>query len=70
MREECLVHHPLTAEGLQQGKDGVEPGRDGKEEHIQHQVKGRVVSGTYLYLLLLPVVVVELEDEPIGPSST
>ena len=62
-------HHPLTAEGLNQGQGGVEPGRDGEVDHVQHQVEGRVVSGTYSYLLLLPVVVVELGDEPRGPSS-
>ena len=66
MREDYLVYHPMTAEGLHQGQDGVEPGRDGEEDHVQHQVKVRVVSGTYLYLLLLPVVVVEIGDEPGG----
>ena len=44
MREEFLVHHPLTAEGLHQGQGGVEPGRDGEVDHVQHQVEGRVVS--------------------------
>mgnify|MGYP007114478411 CR=1 FL=1 len=69
MREEFLVHHPLTAKGLHQGQGGVEPGRDGEVDHAKHQVEGRVVSGTYSYLLLFPVVV-ELGDEPRGPSST
>ena len=70
MKEEFLVHHPLTAEGHHQGQGGVKPGRDGEVDHVQHQGEERVVSGTYLYLLLLPVVVKELGDEPRGPSST
>ena len=64
------VHNPLTAKDLHQGQGGVEPGRDGEVDHVQHKVKESGVSGTYLYILLLPVVVKELGDEPRGPSST
>ena len=70
MKDGILVHHPLTAKGLHQGQGGVEPGRDGEVGQVQHQVEERDVSGTYLSLPMLHVVVKELGDEPRGPSST
>ena len=63
MREGFLVPHPQTAEGHHQGQGGVEPGRDGGVGHVQHQVKESGVSGTFL---LLPVVAIELGDQPVG----
>ena len=70
MKEEFLVHHPLTAEGHHQSQCGIQPGRDGEVGHVQHQQEESGASGTDLYLLLLPAVVKELGDEPRGPSST
>jgi hypothetical protein len=69
MKEGFLVYHPSTAEGHHQGQDGVEPGRDGEEDHVQHQGEESGVSGTYQYILLLHVVVKELGEEPRGPHQ-
>ena len=63
LREGFPVHNPLTAEGLRQGQGGVEPGRDGGVGLVQHQVKESGISGNFH---LLPVIAIELGDQPVG----